>query len=601
MKSIIREFDSTLSDKKDLSQSIMHEVLRYRSIKSANDLAFDTKEKTGKIQPYTWADFYQQALRTAYALRKLGLHEGECLAVISPNGLQWESLFYGALMNRSIVVGIETHATFTQMAAILENSKAKILAVHDLAILKRLPCEAISQLKAVINLGNRDSLSSELQVIPWDEIMNFEEAQLTPLQGSSDAPALLVYTSGTTGTPKGILYSQRQLVETALEIAQTLGDGTSEDRFVCWLPVANLFQRMMNLCALILGAKVSLLADPLSVVDELSRIKPTFFIGVPRFYEKVAERIQSKLHWIPKFAQKLSWRVIAWQIRKTLGGHIRYMISGSAPLSLRAREFFESAGIPIFEAYGLSENVLPVAMNTPSQNKVGSVGKPLDKNIIKMTEEGEILIKGPSLAKGYFHSEDRSKWDDEGFFHTGDLGYMDEEGFLFLTGRKGDIIKTSSGRKVAPVAIETTIRELDPIDDVVIIGHGRKQLMGLLVLKKKDKPCSQEEMNDLKKALIASMSGLHPWEQVRCFLVLSEELSIQKGLLTANLKVKRSAVEKYFAEDVNHLETSWQKAVAEMRKSTSQPEALPVLLVEQDKLQHQKLQLHAKLEDTDNL
>jgi long-chain acyl-CoA synthetase len=350
---------------------------------------------------------------------------------------------------------------------------------------------------------------------------------------------------------------------------QTVGDVSEKDRLVCWRPVANLFQRMLNVCGFIMGAETSILKDPLSIMTELPVLKPTIIIGVPRFYERIFENANKRLENIPHLFRSILKPLISFQIRRALGGQVRMLFTGSAPLSQSVFHFFHSLKLNLIEAYGLSESILPIAINTNSKEHPGSVGRLLPSNEVKLAMDGEILIKGPGMAHGYFKSSDDKRWDDEGYFHTGDLGYFDKNGYLYLEGRKADLIKLSNGRRISPMRIEEELSKVALVDRVIVVGPGRKSLVAIISLKCRPNTLSILELQNLKNELTGVTSKLASYEQVKKFIFLKEGMTIEGGHLTTNLKVKRTAIERMCAHELNELsEANANNIVVDIEKRT---------------------------------
>lgn len=545
------------------------QVFEKRCFSNPKGTALKFKDTVGHWHSMNWSELYEQSQLAAKGLRKLGLESGNCLAIISDNSVYWEILFYGGMLNGSVVLGIDPRTSIEQKWAMVEHSGAVALAVSDMASLSAMPERILSQLQHIILLNENISTDGpQRQIISLEALLLSGKSSAQSIEVSNEASAFLIYTSGTTGLSKGVLYSQKQILETASDIVESVGGVTSEDRFICWLPVANLFQRMMNVCALLTGRETSILSDPLALMQELPVIKPTIFIGVPRFYERVAEGIQARMQRLPSFLRKLIFPFLAARVRRALGGHMRLMFSGSAPLSTNVFGLFQSMKLVIHEAYGLSENILPVAINSSPIIKPGSVGRVLSKNTVKLAADGEVLVKGPGLAQGYFCSKDQGRWDQEGFFHTGDLARIDEEGYLYLLGRKGDLIKLSNGRRVSPLRIEEALKKVTLVDRAIVMGHGRKNLVAILTLNSKVESLSESEMHDLKIQLSKATLSLSAYEQVRSFLILKEELTIQGGHLTSNLKLRRAAVEKMYAQELDLLYSDENKGEQKQTSAT---------------------------------
>jgi long-chain acyl-CoA synthetase len=378
-------------------------------------------------------------------------------------------------------------------------------------------------------------------------------------------------------------------VETLAKNFSLLAPGS---RIICWLPLSNLFQRVVNLVAIRLEAQVFFVANPRRIIEELLAVRPQAFVAVPRFYEKFAKGVREQIAQRSSFMQflfrsaissgrrrylnghdKLSRNflvgccdyvldyLILRKIRQKMGGEIRFLLSGSSPLSFSVLEFFHCLGLPLLEAYGLTECIVPVAINRMDDFRLGSVGRPLLPGSVKISEEGEVLVKNAGVFGGYYSEieESRDRFSADGFLLTGDLGQFDGDGFLYLSGRSGDIIKTSTGRRLSPEKIEADFREVDYLEQIAVFGHGLNQLVGLVTI---DWQAAQraQELSSLRslRELIArdlkrSSARLAHYEQPIGYLVLSRSFSVEGGELTPNLKLRRSHIGKKYEKLIGEL------------------------------------------------
>ena len=309
------------------------------------------------------------------------------------------------------------------------------------------------------------------------------------------------------------------------------------------------------------------------------------FIGVPRFYEKLALGINAKLAaqrgmkgfianqamavgqryaaakrnrispgFALEFRHRLANKLVLRKLRKLLGDRLQYLISGSAPIPLWILEMFHSIGWPVLEAYGLSENIIPVAMNTPSVYRFGTVGKVMPQNEVHLANDGEVLVRGPGLFDGYFGDADSfAQVSDNGFYRTGDFGQFDSDGFLKLTGRKSEIIKTTAGRRIALPPIESVLRELPWVDQAVVFGSGRKCLVALLTLANHDSSRGVD-VTKLQSELVAHIGNkLSRYDQPAAALLIKRTFTVYGGELTPNLKLKRAEIERKYGPLVDPL------------------------------------------------
>ena len=535
----------------------------------------------------TWKEVWDRVIALSIGFKARGLESGDRLAIIAPNGLEWELAHFAALASGAIVIGLDGHDTGERLRKILLHAKVNALVVGGHKILSKLGTSTQAA-KFILSISRTKGIEALPAALTWDEVMKapFVGNKVPAPFPKKDDPATIIYTSGTTGEPKGILYSHGQLVLACEAIIAALPAGRPGARFVCWLPLSNLFQRVMNLCAVATGSSLYMVADPHKVLDFVQEIEPDVFIGVPRFYEKLALGIKQELAaetgvkaalaqfalaigrryaavtknpgGKPTVALQLQYfladRLVLRRLRGLFGTRLQYLISGSAPIPLWILEFFESFGCLILEAYGLSENILPIAMNAPNAYRFGTVGKVMPQNEIRIDEDSELLVRGPGLFNGYFGDpESFERVSKDGFYRTGDYGHFDDAGFLKLTGRKSEIIKTSSGRRIALPAIESVLRELSWVDHAVVLGSGQKCLAALLTLGS-----SAEGMPTLSPALRAELvahinAKLSRHEQPTAALILARPFTVDGGELTPNLKLRRAEIERKYATATDRL------------------------------------------------
>lgn len=580
-------------------------LLQARAAESPALPAFFYETENG-WQSITWARFAERARRIACALHQRGLQAGEHVGILAPTGLGWELFHHAVLHAGGVVVGLEPHDIAERLQWIADHAELRALVVGDAELLAKLRPSQIARYRLVILLRGGEQAVSPCAAVDWrdleDELGELSLSALPDIR--PEAPATLIYTSGTTGQPKGILYRHDQVALAVRAITRaypSIGNGA---RFVCWLPLSNLFQRIMNLAAMNVGGTAYLVRDPLAVTAALPIAKPDVFIGVPRFYEKLHEGIERELARQTGFrkrlvrtaldigdrmararrtgttvpsAQKAAYRVldlfVLRKLRALMGGRVQFMITGSAPTAMRLLEFFDSIGLPLYEAYGLSENIVPMALNRPQAYRLGTVGQPLEENSILIDDDGELLVKGPGVFAGY-HNESGAKssrfeaFTSDGYYRTGDYASIDEDGFLRLHGRKSEIIKTSTGRRISPLGIEAALETIPEVGRAIVVGAGRKCLVAILILAPGGARTSSQAAFDsqvnpaitlprsLSTGIAKTCTSLSAHERPAGFLLTNRQLSISGGDLTPNLKLRRKALEERYAL---HLEALYRE------------------------------------------
>lgn len=586
------------------------EFLQHRARQSPQAVATWHRGPDGAWLSTCWSDYYALIVRVAAALRRRGLNKGDRLALLLPTCREWDLLEKAALTLGAVVVGIEPHASVQHKRLVLDRCRPGALVVDQPSELDAIGAERARACRLTVTLhgdGGGDGMVTPAAPITWQAL----ESGAAPEPGanmhtpsepagvSAGDPATLIFTSGTTGEPRGVLYTHAQCMAACYALLDIFADFGVHDRVVCWLPMANLFQRMVNLCAAGTATPVYFVTDPRQVMAELQSIEPSLFVGVPRFYEKLYDGMRARIdgmsvprRWLARAALGIAarhgrarrarrsvprWLRLAYaaadtlvllRLRAAMGGRIRCMITGSAPCPLPILEFFDAVGLPLLEAYGLSEDIVPVAINRPDDYRLGSVGRVLAPNQVKIAADGELLVRGPGVFGGYFQSADpRRGFDADGFFATGDYGRFDEDGYLHLSGRKSELIKTSTGRRLAPARIENALRRSPLIDQAVVLGSGRKALVAVLTLDRErlDDEAVPGLSDDRLRARIArevaqAQSALAAYERVGGCLLSERAFTVQDGDLTPSLKLRRAAIENRYAGELERLYRELERA-----------------------------------------
>jgi long-chain acyl-CoA synthetase len=555
------------------------QLLARRVAQSPMAVAFQHAAPGGGWLALDWAGFQARVSLLRRGLAAAGLRQGDRLALIAPVSLDWELLHHAALSMGVSVVGLDGHDLPERVAAMAELADVAALAVQDQRVLARLAPGRRVGGRSVIALGAAAEGDGHWTL---DRLEAHAPQAADPPPAASHHEATVIFTSGTTGAPKGIAYSHGQLCLAIAAISEAFSFVGTGGRLLCWLPLSNLFQRMVNLAAMHNGATTYLLPDPRQVMDRVAEVSPDVFIGVPRLYEKLHQGIEAKLAALPGPQRRLAnwaWqtgrlvsrrrqagqplpaglalrhRLADWlvlrRIRAVMGGRLRCMVTGSAPMPRALLEDFDALGWPMLEAYGLSENVLPMAMNRLDSYRLGSVGRPLPDNDIHIGDDGIVRVRGPGVFAGYLGDPPGAGRDADGRYATGDLGKIDADGFLHLTGRMGDLIKTSTGRRVAPAGVEAQLRSVPGIDQAVLLGAGRKLLVALCT-------CTPEAMQpaaaaSLQAALQTTLAAVNPHERPAGVLLSDRAFSIDAGELTPNLKLRRGQIEQGRSAEIERL------------------------------------------------
>lgn len=552
------------------------ELISIRAQLTPNDNALADQLNSDSWQWLSWSKLNTHIEATAKELLSQGFGYGDSIGIIASTSVLWDISQYAILKNDGVVVGIDSHDTKKNIHKIIKTSSIKGIITDSQKKMENLLGPFTDELAIIVEIGSKENLNQiSLKKI---HARSSDPVSISPAPPCPEDTATIIFTSGTTGDPKGIPYSHKQVLSACQAITRTYSDVTETANLACWLPLSNLFQRMMNYCAIAAGAKIYYVSDPKEIVRYLPLINPTVFIAVPRFYEKLYEGIQGKINALSaplkqlfSFAHKAnSWSsqtnsLVVNKLVNTItdvfvfnrfksgifGNKLNYAISGSAPMPIWLLNWFDSTGIRIFEAYGISENIIPNACNTPQCYKFGTVGKAISPNEIRLSADNEIEVRGPGVFHSYLGlNNENGNITDDGYLRTGDEGEIDADGFISLKGRKADFFKTSTGKRISPLSTEKKLNQCPIIEHAFILGEGRKVPIACANLSplynQLEKEKTVEELRNLLSKILADCPGT---QKPAAILLLLTEFTIQTGEITANLKLrKKHIVAKYAAE-----------------------------------------------------
>ncbi|MEM7468548.1 MAG: AMP-binding protein [Pseudomonadota bacterium] len=561
--------------------SVLTDYIDARATHAANQAAYHTWQQH-EWQTTSWGQFANRARRLANGLDALGVEENDVVVLLLPTGLTWELAQVALLLQGATVVGLDAHDLPERLAQIVETCGARGAIVDSAVSMARIPQEVWTQFDFVVSTAN-DAKPENFakQWLAFDDISSTDEKNFAT-RATPQTVATIIFTSGSTGRPKGIPYTHEQVCGAISAILEAFPEIEAGDRLVCWLPLSNLFQRMINYCAAGRGAETYFVSDPRRIMEMLPLVKPHLFISVPRFFEKLNDGIEANLakssalqrsianwaiavgerssarrrdgqslNWFQRLQLALADRLVLSRLRQVMGGEIKFLVSGSAPISMWLLERFHGMGMLILEAYGLSENVTPIAVNRVKDFHFGRVGRPMAGNEVSIAEDGEVLVKGPGVFGGYLGAPtSEAGVGESGFLHTGDLGEFDENGFLRLVGRKSEIFKTSTGRKVAPVPIEAKIKRLAGVDFAVLIGSGRKMTSVIVAPGMEDERDLKDEsaftsfVKRLRAEITPALEDEQSYAQPMGAIVRNKTFTIDTEELTSNLKIRRKVIEE---------------------------------------------------------
>jgi len=563
------------------------------------------RKKDGHYIDIKWESYGHYVRRLACALANYGIKEGDRIAIFSYNCPEWAYMDLAALSLRAVVVPIYFKSNALQVEFILRDSKTSLIMVGDESQLTTVNSirERLPDLKKVIYAGEKAPDNDPVAVTVGSLLDGeVEKAVAVELERriseiSPDDIATLVYTSGTTGEPKGVMLSHKNLLANVRSdlTAVSMGKG---DVGLSFLPTSHVLDRVVvHYMNIVIGGTIAYAGSLESVLEDIQLVRPTAMCGVPRMFEKIYSGIfdringgsglQKKLfHWavdtgslvVSRRAAKkpvnpwlklnfaLADALIFTKIRKLFGGRMKLFASGGAHLQEEIDIFFRAIGIPIMHGYGLTEATCTVTLNTRDDFKPGTLGRPLPGVKISTAEDGEILVSGDLVMRGYYNRpEDSIEALAGAWLHTGDMGYIDEQGYLVMTDRKKDILVTSGGKNISPQRLATLLRISRFVEQAVIIAERRRFVSALIVpdflqLKQfcadasikytvPDDMVKTPEIVKLYQAEVDKVNNkLDSYEKIKSFVLMPQELTAEAGELTYTLKVKRRVVdEKYGA------------------------------------------------------
>ncbi|HMP65250.1 MAG TPA: long-chain fatty acid--CoA ligase [Pyrinomonadaceae bacterium] len=593
-----------------LPQTIPHFCIEsFRRNSKPDALAFKIDDVWTRI---SGSEAVERIRLIALGLSRMGVRAGDRIAIISENRPEWSLTDLAILSLRAVNVPIYTTQAVDQVRYILENSGARMLFVSGQKLWKHAEnaIRSVESLERLI-LFDPDFLPAddsramtlvdvEAKGADTSEIDNFDELLA---QVRADDLATIIYTSGTTGVPKGVMLDHENFVSNVVAVSKGLPIRNT-DRSLAVLPLSHIFERTVFYVLCSNGVAIHYCAAFDQIASHLQEVKPTIMTAVPRLFEQVYHKIVKKgkaaggwktklFDWAlgvgqeywhakdmhesvsPVLAAKhaLASRLVFSKWRAGVGGHLRFFVSGGAPLSKKLSYAFWAAGIPILQGYGMTEACVTCA-NRPEDNKVGSIGTPFDGIEMKIDDSnGEILVRGRNVMKGYYNNpEETAKViDPEGYYHTGDVGYVDEDGHFYVTDRIKDLFKLSNGKYVAPLQVESLLKQSPLVSQPVVVGSGRKQVGALIVpdwdaLKEaleeegisaegsREELCENAHVVKLVQRHAVDLTReLSDYERVKRVYLLPREFSIDRGEMTPTLKIKRSVIDEKYGEAIDEI------------------------------------------------
>jgi long-chain acyl-CoA synthetase len=517
----------------------------------------------GSFQPLSWRQLADDVRRLALALRRYGVRPGDRVVQISENRYEW--LVTDLAIQSLAAVHVPVHATLSgpQMVYQIDHCRPAVVMVSTDEQIDKVGAAAAGLREAgdfvvVAYDSARDEFAGR-SIISWTSCLAAagSDASFSPEPADPSAPATLLYTSGTTGEPKGVMLSQQNLTSNCQGVLQVLPVAHDDVR-LCFLPLSHIFARTCDMYTWVVGGcQLALAQSRTTVIQDCAAVRPTIINGVPYFYERVCRAIcDAGSAEDPQALQKL------------LGGRIRFCCSGGAALPDHVFDFFQQRGLAVCQGYGLTESSPVITVSTPDACRRGAVGRTIPDVEVRVADDGEILTRGPHVMLGYYRDpESTAQTIRDGWLHTGDLGRLDDDGYLHITGRRKEILVTLGGKNIAPVAIEALLAQDPLVHQALLLGDGKKYLAALIVpdpealrseIMRRKIPVVSPQQALIHPAVLElyaevirqRLMGVSQYEQVARFMLLPRAFSIELEEMTPKLSLRREVIQAHFAQEI---------------------------------------------------
>ncbi len=593
----------------DGAPATVGDLLRWRIAQSPTTEAFRYRDAADDWVSIDWVETGRRVDRIAAGFLALGLGVEERVSIVGSTRIEWILADYAVNLAAGATTTIYPNTQAGDFAHIVTDSGSVLLVAENDSHLAKLASSpaAQAQIRHVVLMdgdGDGERVLSWQQLLARGDALLAEDPDAVHRASSAARPdglATLIYTSGTTGMPKGVELTHRGWVNEAFAV-DSLHIITADAVQYLWLPLSHVFGKALLAIQLAIGFATAVDGRVDKIVAGLGDIHPTFMCGAPRIFEKVRAavmlasprrglkgriarwafavgrasreyRLAGKSLPLPMgLAYRIADRLVFSVLREKVGGNIGFFMSGSAKLSAQVQAWYYSAGLLVVEGYGLTETSAVTFVNHPDTPRFGTVGLVLPGTEVRIAEDGEILVKGPGVMRGYHNDAERTaEVLIDGWFHTGDIGRLDEDGYLTITDRKKDLMKTSGGKYVAPSKVESVIAATIPyVSQVVAVGDGRKYISALLTMDRDNlakwaQRHGQEGLDyaeltrlpqlraTIEEYMARANAKLERWETVKKFAILDSEFSVDDGGVTPSMKIRRAAVTQRYAEVVDSL------------------------------------------------
>lgn len=562
----------------------IYNLFRTQTARYAERPIFYTREGDGWVSQ-TWRDFDGKVTALACALLARGLTKGASVAILAGNIPEWSIIDIAAIAAGGVGVGIYPTSSGEQCEYIINHSDAEFVFVDSAVQLQKVLAAEVPSVREIVLIEAEEGTLPNGRVSAFSEFLGLGRSHCDELLpkverlGRSALPddtAVMVYTSGTTGQPKGAMLSHRYILNSVESLRQSVPIFETDIAF-SYLPGCHVAERISGIYNRLYNGTPAYFVDDLSRLYEyMLEVKPTVFASLPRFFEKIHAALMSeppasaggRLPEPDETGPPLTQRVPTSQRRKAadglgrrkvkdaFGGRIRLLTSGGAPLPAEIARFFSDAGLPILQAYGLTENIC-VAFNTVAEHKFGTVGRPMPMCEVRIGDDGEIQVKSPMMFSGYYKEPEKTAemFTADGWLKTADLGKLDADGFLKITGRIKEIIVLSSGKNVAPALVENLVKESHLISHCFLYGDGRSYCVALITINENEAAnmCREQIDGLVEQAVHNANRRVSSSEQIKRWTILDRDFSAAFDEVTPTLKLKRSIVAQNFSGEINDL------------------------------------------------
>lgn len=534
-------------------------------------------------------EFVHTVRALASSFESSGVRQGTCVAIVSDSSPFWLMVDYALQCLGAVSVPVFANISSQNLMYEFDDAQVKYVYISSQEKFDQL-APFVSEMKLVLV---RDIIAEGKNIASWESFISDDVSYTKRDIGENDL-ATIIYTSGSTGLPKGVELSHKNLITQIIDTRRCF-EMEREYKVLSFLPLAHIFERMVMSFYLSTGVSIYFADDVKNVGNLLKEVKPAVMTVVPRLLDKIYTKMHENaaeakgIKWLiakaafyranqkdpnsktVRMIDRLFARLVYSKLVDALGGELKYLITGGAPLSIAVYRFFYNVGIPLYQGYGLTETSPVISVNTPQDNKVGTCGKPYAHVEVKLAEDSELLTRGECVMLGYHNQDEKTKEtiDADGWLHTGDLAQIDEEGYITLISRKKELFKTSNGKYVSAIAIEQKMTANKWIDYAVIIADNRPFVSALIFMDEilleafaQRKRLGEVDFEDLAhhrriQGIVMNLvkevnQRLNHWEKIQKYHIVSDKVSIESGVLTPSMKVSRQKVEELYAAEIEN-------------------------------------------------